>query len=173
MNSKGEYLNFNPGESLDMAALRKACEGILKVRDFVPLHPKAVLHLLDMLEAAKLEAAHQNEEIAKLTTAYTELSKMFHDQVVAQQSAWIEWQHGEGAETAMGWIENGLCGPGHIPDEDDPYGKEAQAWYDANNSDPFPACQCGRPSNMMWMGMGFCSQAHHDAAMAATKGEEA
>lgn len=112
-------------------------------------------------------AAQQDAQIAKLTTAYTELSKMFHDQIVAQQSAWIEWQHGEGAEAAMGWIENGLCGPGHIPDEDAPYGKEAQAWYDANNSDPFPACQCGRPSNIMWMGAGFCCKAHHDAARAS------
>lgn len=120
--------------------------------------------------SSEQQAAQQDAQIAKLTTAYAELSKMFHDQIVAQQSAWIEWQHGEGAEAAMGWIENGLCGPGHIPDEDAPYGKEAQSWYDANNSDPFPACQCGRPSNIMWMGAGFCSKAHHDAARASNEG---
>lgn len=106
-------------------------------------------------------------QLAKLTTAYKELSSMFHDQVVAQQAAWIEWKHGNGAEDAMQWIENGLCGPGHIPDEDEPYGKEAQAWFDANKSDPIPVCACGRPSNSFWMGHGFCSEAHFDEFRAA------
>ena len=111
-------------------------------------------------------------EIAKLKKAYQELGNMFHDQIVAQQAAWIEWQHGAGAEAGMQWIENGLCGPGHIPDEDEPYGTEAQAYFDANKSDPFPACHCGRPSNSLWMGKGFCSNAHyneHRAAMAAAQ----
>jgi hypothetical protein len=111
-------------------------------------------------------------EIAKLKKAYQELGNMFHDQIVAQQAAWIEWQHGAGAEAGMQWIENGLCGPGHIPDEDEPYGTEAQAYFDANKSDPFPACYCGRPSNILWMGKGFCSDSHHDehrAAMAAAQ----
>ena len=87
---------------------------------------------------------------------------MFHDQIVGQQAAWIEWKHGEGAEAGMQWIENGLCGPGNIPDEDEPYGTEAQAYFDANRSDPFPTCYCGRPSNIAWMGKGFCSNAHYD-----------
>ena len=111
-------------------------------------------------------------EIAKLKKAYQELGNMFHDQIVAQQAAWIEWQHGAGAEAGMQWIENGLCGPGHIPDEDEPYGTDAQAYFDANKSDPFPACHCGRPSNSLWMGKGFCSNAHyneHRAAMAAAQ----
>jgi len=111
-------------------------------------------------------------EIAKLKKAYQELGNMFHDQIVAQQAAWIEWQHGAGAEAGMQWIENGLCGPGHIPHEDEPYGTEAQAYFDANKSDPFPACYCGRPSNILWMGKGFCSDSHHDehrAAMAAAQ----
>jgi|GEM_PF-2005324 len=111
-------------------------------------------------------------EIAKLKKTCQELGNMFHDQIVAQQAAWIEWQHGAGAEAGMQWIENGLCGPGHIPDEDEPYGTEAQAYFDANKSDPFPACYCGRPSNILWMGKGFCSDAHHDehrAAMAAAQ----
>lgn len=128
------------------------------------------IRALKEANAATPAQAQEDAQIAKLTTAYTELSNMFLDQIVAQQAAWIEWQHGEGAEAAMGWIENGLCGPGHIPDEDAPYGKEAQAWYDANNSDPFPVCQCGRPSNIMWMGAGFCCKAHHDAARAAQGG---
>lgn len=121
--------------------------------------------------SSEQQAAQQDERIAKITTAYGELSKILHDQIVAQQSAWIEWQHGQGAEAAMVWIGNGLWGPGHIPDEDAPYGKEAQAWYDANNSDPFPACHCGRPSNIMSMGIGFCCKAHHDAARASNGGK--
>ncbi len=115
-----------------------------------------------LLQIAEPSAQGLDAQLAKLTTAYKELSGMFHDQVVAQQAAWIEWKHGNGAEDAMQWIENGLCGPGHIPDEDEPYGKEAQAWFDANKSDPIPVCACGRPSNTFWMGHGFCSEAHYD-----------
>ena len=124
--------------------------------------------------AAPAQADARDAELAKVKQAYTELASMFHDQIVAQQAAWIEWQHGKGAEEGMGWIENGLCGPGHIPDEEAPYGTEAQAWFDANKSDPFPACPCGRPSNILWMGHGFCSNEHYDthrAAIAAAKGE--
>lgn len=112
-------------------------------------------------------------ELKKVKQAYTELASMFHDQVVAQQAAWIEWQHGKGAEEGMRWIENGLCGPGHIPDEEAPYGTEAQAWFDANQSNPFPTCPCGRPSNILWMGYGFCSNEHYDAHRAATAAQAA
>lgn len=133
-------------------------------------------HVWEIADAAiaassEQQAAQQDPRIVKVEQAYKELSSMFHDQIVAQQAAWIEWQHGDGAEAGMQWIENGLCGPGHIPDEDAPYGKEAQAWYDANNSDPFPLCQCGRPSNIMWMGQGFCCKAHSDAARASNGGK--
>lgn len=113
-------------------------------------------------------------ELAQAKNLTGDLSKIIHDMVVAQQAAWIEWQHGNGAEAAMAWIQNGLVGPGHIPDEDEPYGKEAQAWFDANRSDPFPACFCGRPSHHLWMGKGFCSTAHykqHRAEVDAQKKE--
>lgn len=112
----------------------------------------------------------KNERLQK---ALNELAGIFHDQIVAQQAAYIEWQHGAGAEAAMGWIENGLCGPGHIPDEDAPYGKEAQAWFDANKHEPFPACPCGRPSNILWMGKGFCCNAHYGEAFTAYQATEA
>lgn len=93
------------------------------------------------------------------------LEKIVHDMVVANQAAWIEWRHGRGAEAAMQWIENGLSGPGHIPDARAPYGTEAQAFFDANRAEPFPLCYCDRPSNQLWMGHGACSDAH----MAETK----
>jgi hypothetical protein len=99
-----------------------------------------------------------------------ELSAMHHDLLVVMQAAWIEWQHGKGAEEAMAWIANTLGGPGLIPDEDEPYGKEAQAFYDANRSEPFPTCPCGRPSNIAWMGQGFCSQEHYREARARATG---
>lgn len=95
-----------------------------------------------------------------------EFSNIIHDLIVANQAAWIEWKHGQGAEAAMQWIENGLVGPGHIPDEDEPYGTEAQAWMDKNRSDPMPVCFCGRPSNTMWMGQGFCCDEHCRAGKA-------
>lgn len=57
MNSKDEYTNVDPAASLDLVALRAACEGVTRPRNFVPLHPVAVLHLLDQLEAAQKDAA--------------------------------------------------------------------------------------------------------------------
>jgi hypothetical protein len=50
---------------------------------------------------------------------------IIHNMVVANQAAWIEWQHGKGADSAMHWIHNGLVGPGHIP-----VGEDAQAFFD-------------------------------------------
>lgn len=85
------------------------------------------------------------------------LSKALHDNTVAMQAAWIEWQHGRGADAAMQWIANTLFGPGLIPDESEPWAKDAQAFFDANKSDPFPTCPCGRPSNILAAGKGYCS----------------
>lgn len=96
-----------------------------------------------------------------------------HDQVVANQAAWIEWRHGRGAEAGMQWVENGLFGPGQIPDEDEPYAKEAQAWMDANRAKPFPQCACGRPSNRLWMGHGACSDPCMRAAREAHAADSA
>lgn len=109
----------------------------------------------------------ERTEIERLREAIKMYGRIIHDMVVANQAAWIEWQHGEGAEAAMVWIHNGLAGPDHIPDENAPWGKEAQAWYDANNANPMPTCHCGRPSNIGWMGKGFCSQAHYKEARTA------
>ncbi|GAB0151791.1 hypothetical protein [Marinobacterium sp. BA1] len=99
-------------------------------------------------------------EVERLTDTNKQFGKIIHDQVVANQAAWIEWQHGKGAEAAMAWVQNGLLGPGHIPDESEPWAKDPQAYYDANKADPFPACHCGRPSNQLWMGHGACCHEH-------------
>jgi hypothetical protein len=113
--------------------------------------------------------ASSEAEITRLKAIIKELSEAIHDQVVAQQSAWIEWQHGDGAESAMTWIHNGLLTRGFIPDENQPYGKEAQAWFDANQSHPSPQCSCGRPSNIEWMGQGFCCNEHYQQALTTSK----
>ena len=96
----------------------------------------------------------------KLKAQLEEAFRIIHDMTVVNQVAWIEWQHGRGAEYAMTWIHNTLLGPGLIPDETEPYGKEAQAYFDSNKSNPFPVCFCGRPSNQLWMGKGACSHEH-------------
>lgn len=115
---------------------------------------------LGMRASARLAA----DEAQKPDSTLNVLANCLHDHITANQAAWIEWKHGAGAEAAMGWIQNGLAGPGHIPDEDEPYGREAQAYFDANQSNPMPKCFCGRPSNIGWMGQGFCSDAHLDKA---------
>ncbi|MEY4427510.1 MAG: hypothetical protein RLZZ182_199, partial [Pseudomonadota bacterium] len=99
-----------------------------------------------------------------------QMANMHHDLLVIMQAAWIEWKHGKGPEAALEWIANTLEGPGLIPDETAPYGKEAQAFYDLNRAEPFPACFCGRPSNQLWMGKGFCSLRHYKEGRAATTG---
>ena len=100
-----------------------------------------------------------NEEALKA------LADSHNDLIVAMQAAFIEWQHGMGAEAAMVWIGNTLDGPGLIPDEAEPYGKEAQAWWDANNSHPMPKCSvCGRPSNRCGGGVAACSEEHFQQA---------
>lgn len=97
---------------------------------------------------------------------YKEICDMHHDLIVTMQAAVIEWQHGKGIEAAMAWIVNTLDGPGLIPRDDAPYGKEAQAFFDENRAHPFPRCMCGRPSHIGWMSQGFCSQEHYAEARA-------
>ena len=100
---------------------------------------------------------------------------MHHDLLVVMQAAWIEWQRGAGANSAMQWIHNTLMGPGLIPDDDEPYASEPQAYFDKNKAEPFPECFCGRPSNQLWMGKGFCGNAHynkHRAAILAKGGDQ-
>lgn len=77
-----------------------------------------------------LKAACSGTKIEALKTA----GRVIHDMTVANQAAWIEWQHGDGADSAMEWIENGLIGPGLIPEDDEPHAKDAQAYFDANKS---------------------------------------
>lgn len=96
------------------------------------------------------------------------MSDAHHDLLVVMQATLIEWKHGKGAEAALQWIVNTLAGPGLLPDPEAPYGKEAQAFFDANQANPMPVCHCGRPSHIGWMGKGFCCEEHYRAAKAAS-----
>lgn len=89
--------------------------------------------------AAEVRAAALEKEVAQLKQLLEKkhgalflANQALHNTLVGNQSAWIEWRHGAGAEEAMTWIHNGLAGPGLIP-----YGKEAQPWFDANQDDRY------------------------------------
>lgn len=60
------------------------------------------------------------------------LLDMHENLIVVMQAAYIEWQHGGGADAAMKWIANTLDGPGLIPLESDAFGKDAQAYFEKN-----------------------------------------
>jgi hypothetical protein len=80
------------------------------------------------------ELASLRAENERLINSLKACGRIIHNMTVANQSAWIEWKHGGGAEAAMEWIENGLDGPGLIPEEDEPHATDAQAYFDANKS---------------------------------------
>lgn len=82
-----------------------------------------------------------------------------------------ELKFGDGSDAAR--IGNSLAGPGPglTPGESKPKANEAQAYADADKSEPFPTCFCGRPSDQRLMGQGiFCSEAHLRLAARWSKG---
>ncbi|MCP4487788.1 MAG: hypothetical protein GY820_10795 [Gammaproteobacteria bacterium] len=93
-----------------------------------------------------------------------------HDVIVACQSAWIEWKHGKGAEGAMTWIENMLNINMAIPtDKTSKYSRNAQFFYNEQNSNPYPRCPCGNPSSILINDeTGYCCDEHekmHEAKL--------
>jgi hypothetical protein len=57
----------------------------------------------------------------------------------------LSGSNGKGRRGSDGLDSERPVRPRPHPDEDEPYGKEAQAYFDANRSDPFPTCtNCGR-----------------------------
>jgi len=103
-----------------------------------PLYP-----LEERLEMAKGGIEFRDKTIANLRGQIESFERsnrmvahILHNNTVAMQAAWIEWQYGEGAESAMEWIENTLAGPGLIPEPDEPFATEAQAYFDANKTEP-------------------------------------
>lgn len=108
----------------------------------------------------------ENEKIEIRKSTLTMLNNTIHDHIVVMQAACIEWANGKGAEAAMRWIANTLSGPGLIPSNDEPYADNAQLYFNANRSEPFPVCFCGNPSHIAWMGQGFCCDEHYNEAKA-------
>ena len=76
------------------------------------------------------------------------ITDMHHDAMVVMQAALIEWKHGKGAEAALQWLVNTLDGPGLLPRPDEPWGKDAQRYFNANQANPMPVCACGTPSHI-------------------------
>lgn len=116
----------------------------------------------------------KDSEIERLKEICMTWETIVHNMVVANQSAWIEWKHGEGADAAMVWIENGLAGPGQIPVFDERWGPDAQLYYNANCADPFPPCVCGKPSRMKVGALGYCCEEHkihHQAVLDERSGD--
>lgn len=105
--------------------------------------------------------AERDETISRLRERIKFDAEILHDTLTGNQATWIEWKRGTGAEAAMAWIQNGLASVG-VPAADAPWADEAQAWFDANKTEPFPTCFCGRPSNIATIERGFCSWAHRD-----------
>lgn len=83
------------------------------------------------------------------------MTRLASDLITVMQSTWIEFEHGGGAEDAMQWILNQLGPPGIMPEGE--WSTDAEAWYAAHRSDPFPQCHCGRPSSILSGGKGYCS----------------
>jgi hypothetical protein len=119
----------------------------------------AIETLSQRVREPKRDAARNEVKSAELTRM---MSNIIHDQTVAMQAALIEWRHGKGADAALQWIVNTLRGPGHLPDFDAEHGKNAQFWFDSNCAEPSPKCFCGNPSHIVWMGQGFCCDAHYE-----------
>ena len=68
-----------------------------------------------IIEQQQFKLAKLENEVEKLKKHSMFNATIIHNMVVANQSAWLEWKKGRGAERAMRWIHNGLVGPGHIP----------------------------------------------------------
>lgn len=103
-------------------------------RERIGAGPEFPLHAPTDVERAMVEQIEDLEAvIAKYRRQAFMMSQAFHNFIVGNQAAWIEWQHGRGAEAAMVWIHNGLVGPGNIPGADEPNGKNAQSWCDEHS----------------------------------------
>jgi hypothetical protein len=123
-------------------------DGVAILKDGKPMTAEEIIE--------ELKAGQKNAQLA------LDFSNIINDLVVGNQSAWIEWQRGGGAEKAMVWVHNGLVGPGNIPDEDEPWSDDANLWYRANKHDPFPVCYCGKPSGILGGGISACCEEHFE-----------
>lgn len=71
----------------------------------------------------------KDEEIKNLKAQLIVCNTIMHNMIVANQSAYIAYKSGD-VKNAFEWIENGLFGPGHIPDNEN--NETPQQWYNRN-----------------------------------------
>lgn len=86
----------------------------------------ALVRLADY-EALQAECEKLRRDAEATRKSVKILNYLFARNIIAMQSAVIEWEKGKGAAAGMQWIWNTLFGPGQIPDED---GTDAQAYFD-------------------------------------------
>lgn len=69
-SSLDEFLNYDPSKEMDIDVLRTAVRGHLADDEWVMIHPKAILHILDSMEAAEKDAARIDwlETITKINS---------------------------------------------------------------------------------------------------------
>lgn len=106
-------------------------------------------------EAKRIEALREHIAV---------MGQILHNNVVAQQAAWLEWKNGGGAEVAMEWVENGLIGPGLLPYDERGEFKDlaAQKWFDENADAELKGqkgCQIMQPKG--WRGALLWTLYHH------------
>ena len=86
----------------------------------------ALVRLADY-EALQAERERLRKDAEATRKSVKLLNYLFARNIIAMQSAVIEWENGKGAAAGMQWIWNTLFGPGQIPDEDE---ADAQAFFD-------------------------------------------
>lgn len=86
----------------------------------------ALVRLSDY-EALQAECEKLREDAEATRKSVKLLNYLFARNIIAMQSAVIEWEKGKGAAAGMQWIWNTLFGPGQIPDEEE---TDAQAYFD-------------------------------------------
>lgn len=93
----------------------------------VKAHGSSPLIRLSDYEALAAECEKLRKDAQARRESIKLLNYLFARNIIAMQSAVIEWEKGKGAAAGMQWIWNTLLGPGQIPDDDE---TDAQAFFD-------------------------------------------
>ena len=127
-DGKWEYAQGTPGILPTVTAERDALQELLNTAD------QRVDDLQVEVKALTAERDQLQIEVRALckTVTYSgmrikELDLLFGRYLLGMRAAVIEMEHGQGAESAMQWIINGLAGPGEFAPDD---ATDAQAYFD-------------------------------------------
>lgn len=90
-------------------------------------HVELYRKLRDERDAIQAECEKLRKDAEATRKSVRLLNYLFARNIIAMQSAVIEWEKGKGAAAGMQWIWNTLFGPGQIPDEGE---TDAQAYFD-------------------------------------------